>query len=77
VSATKPPSQRRAPARAVVAIVLLVVFSFIGGVGVTLNDTRAILVGWLGGFAVVLVVAYVIPPARPGGRGRSRSREGA
>ena len=75
MSATKPPGQRRAPARVVVAIVLLVVFSFIGGVGVTLNATRAILVGWLG-FAVVLLVAYLMPPARRS-RGQPGSTDGA
>jgi protein-S-isoprenylcysteine O-methyltransferase Ste14 len=63
VSATKPPAQRRAPARVVVALALLIAFSFVGGFGVTLNETRAILVGWLG-FAVVLLVAYLMLPAR-------------
>jgi heme A synthase len=85
VSATKPCGQPHAPARhadgairvrVVIAMALLFVFAIVGGFGVTLNDTRAILVGGLG-FAVVLVVAYLTPPARRWGGRRSRSTERA
>lgn len=75
MSATKTPGRRRAPARVVVALALLIAFSFVGGFGVTLNETRAILVGWLG-FAVVLLVAYLMPPARRS-RGQPGSTDGA
>jgi uncharacterized RDD family membrane protein YckC len=85
VSATKPSGQSHAPARntvgaipvrVLIAMALLFVFAIVGGFGVTLNDTRAILVGGLG-FAVVLVVAYLTPPARRRGGRRSRSTERA
>jgi hypothetical protein len=85
VSATKPPGERGAPARqaavairvrVVVAMALLIVFSIVGGFGVMLNDTRAILVGWLG-FALVLLIAYVTRPARPGHPGQPASTDGA
>jgi hypothetical protein len=60
----------------VIAMALLIVFAIIGGFGVTLNDTRAIVVGGLG-FAVVLLVAYLTPPARRRGGRRSRSTDRA
>jgi hypothetical protein len=60
--------------RVVVSMALLIVFSIVGGFGVTLNDTRAILVGWIG-FAVVLLVAYLTRPSRRSG-GQPRSMEG-
>jgi hypothetical protein len=61
-------------ARVFIASALLIAFSFTGGLGIVLNGTVAILVGWLG-FAVTLLVASRIAWARPNGRARSRSRE--
>jgi hypothetical protein len=68
--------RRRAPALVAIAIALLATFSFVGAVGITLNDTRAVVVGWLG-FAVALLVASVTPPVRRSRGGGSRSTEGA
>jgi hypothetical protein len=76
VSARQPAGERRAPARAVLlTIALLVAFSLVGGFGLALNHSRAIVTGWVG-FAVVLLISYVTRPARPNSR-RSRSTEGA
>jgi hypothetical protein len=75
VSARQPAGVRRAPARAVLTIALLVAFSLVGGFGLALNHSRAIVAGWVG-FAVVLLISYVTRPARPNSR-RSRSTEAA
>jgi hypothetical protein len=73
---TRQTGRRRAPALVAIATALLATFSFVGAVGIILNDSRAVLVGWLG-FAVVLLVASLTPPVRRSRGGGSRSTEGA
>lgn len=53
---------------------LMVAFSLAGGLGIIVNNTAAIVVGWVG-FAVTALVAYWTAPGRPDGCGRSRSPE--
>jgi hypothetical protein len=59
----------------VIAAALLVAFSLAGGLGIIVNNTAAIVVGWAG-FAVTVLVAYWAARAGPSGRSPSRSTEG-
>jgi hypothetical protein len=59
----------------VTAAALLIAFSLAGGLGIIFNNTAVVLVGWIG-LAVSALVVYWTAPAGPGGRARSRSREG-
>jgi hypothetical protein len=58
-----------------VAAALLVAFSLAGGLGIIVNNTAVILVGWAA-FAVTVLVAYWTAPPEPSGRSPSRSTEG-
>jgi len=58
----------------VIAGTLLVAFSLAGGLGIV-NNTPAIVAGWVG-FAVTLLAAYWTAPAGPSERARPCSTEG-
>jgi hypothetical protein len=58
----------------VIAAGLMVAFSLAGGLGIIVNNTAAIVVGWVG-FAVTALVGYWTAPAGRGGCARSRSPE--
>jgi hypothetical protein len=50
----------------------MVAFSLAGGLGIIVNNTAAIVVGWVG-FAVTALVAYWTARVRRDGCARSRS----